>query len=61
MIVREYLLGEGRRGKLKIAITEPRRVACSSLAKYVAEKQGLTLGSEVGYAFRFHNESNEET
>lgn len=55
LILREHLLKREPSKKPKIAISEPRRVACSALAKYLAEKEALTLGEEVGYAFRFHN------
>jgi len=36
-----------------IAITQPRRVACTSLASRVAEETGTILGNEVGYSIRF--------
>lgn len=37
---------------LRTLVVEPRRLACRSLAKYVARCEGVTLGKEVGYAVR---------
>lgn len=36
-----------------ICVTEPRRVACTTLAERVAEECDVVLGREVGYAIRF--------
>ena len=36
-----------------VCVTEPRRVACTTLAERVAEECGAVLGKEVGYAIRF--------
>lgn len=36
-----------------IGITQPRRVAATSLASRVADELGAVLGEEVGYAIRF--------
>lgn len=36
-----------------IAISLPRRIAATSVAKRVAEERGVVLGKEVGYAVRF--------
>lgn len=35
-------------------MTQPRRVAATSIASRVAEEQGTPLGSRVGYAVRFN-------
>ena len=43
--------GLGREGV--IVITQPRRVAAVTIAKRVAEEQGRSLGTEIGYAVRF--------
>ncbi|XP_069698122.1 probable ATP-dependent RNA helicase DHX35 isoform X2 [Periplaneta americana] len=50
----KYLLeaGWGGDGKV-IGITEPRRVAATSLATRVAEEKGCLLGQTVGYSIRF--------
>ena len=37
----------------KILITQPRRIAAISVAKYVAERIGCEIGEEVGYQIRF--------
>lgn len=36
-----------------IAVTQPRRVAATSIARHVASIVGCTLGKEVGYSVRF--------
>ncbi|MGR5148258.1 DEAD/DEAH box helicase [Photobacterium alginatilyticum] len=41
--------------KGRVLVVEPRRVACTSLAEYVAQLAGETLGEGVGYAIRFDN------
>ncbi|GMM34699.1 DEAH-box RNA-dependent ATPase [Saccharomycopsis crataegensis] len=45
----------------KIAITQPRRVAATSVATRVAEEMGFKLGNEVGYTIRFDDKSSEKT
>ncbi|MBM4319767.1 MAG: ATP-dependent RNA helicase, partial [Deltaproteobacteria bacterium] len=39
----------------RVLVVQPRRVACRSLARYVAQQQGTALGQGVGYAVR-HDE-----
>ena len=49
----QYILEAGiSRGKC-IAITQPRRIAATSLAARVATEQGVSLGASVGYSIRF--------
>ncbi|XP_026520850.1 probable ATP-dependent RNA helicase DHX35 isoform X3 [Notechis scutatus] len=36
-----------------VGVTQPRRVACISIAERVAEERGALLGHEVGYCIRF--------
>lgn len=36
-----------------IAVTQPRRVAATSLADRVSKEQGVSVGDTVGYAVRF--------
>lgn len=50
----QYLLeaGWGDDGKI-IGVTEPRRVAATTLAMRVAEEKGSLLGQTVGYSIRF--------
>lgn len=43
------------RGGQRVLVVEPRRVACRSLARFVAAQLGVELGQEVGYAVR-HDE-----
>ncbi|EJT52494.1 ATP-dependent RNA helicase prh1 [Trichosporon asahii var. asahii CBS 2479] len=44
-----------------IAITQPRRLPCISLATRVAAEMGVEVGKEVGYAVRFEDCSSFET
>ncbi|XP_061927778.1 probable ATP-dependent RNA helicase DHX35 isoform X3 [Apis cerana] len=57
-----YLLEAGwcSDGKI-IGITEPRRVAATSLANRVADERNCILGTEVGYSIRFDNYTDETT
>ncbi|XP_017892913.1 probable ATP-dependent RNA helicase DHX35 isoform X2 [Ceratina calcarata] len=58
----QYLLESGwcSDGKM-IGITEPRRVAATSLANRVADERNCILGTEVGYSIRFDNSTDETT
>jgi HrpA-like RNA helicase len=47
--------------KDKIVVTQPRRVAAISVARYVAEKVGCKIGEEVGYRIRFEDRTTEGT
>eukprot|EP00939_MAST-03C_sp_MAST-3C-sp1_P001404 g1404.t1 len=44
-----------------VAITQPRRVAATTVAKRVAQERQTKLGGEVGYAVRFEDMSNDDT
>ncbi|KAI9282963.1 P-loop containing nucleoside triphosphate hydrolase protein [Umbelopsis sp. AD052] len=59
----QFLLecGIGSPGRGAIAVTQPRRVAATSLAKRVAEEVGTTLGYRVGYTVRFDDASSQHT
>lgn len=68
----QYLLDCERFGKLftnervlqrgvRVAITQPRRVAAVAMARRVAAERGARLGQEVGYCIRFEDRSNPET
>ncbi|XP_043488976.1 probable ATP-dependent RNA helicase DHX35 [Polistes fuscatus] len=58
----QYLLEAGwcEDGKI-IGITEPRRVAATSLASRVADERNCIFGTEVGYCIRFDDCTNEST
>lgn len=51
--------GGGTRGK--IACTQPRRVAASSVSRRVAEELNVTHGREVGCKIRFADQTSPET
>jgi len=44
-----------------VLVVEPRRVACRSLASYLAERAGEPVGQGVGYRIRFTDCSGEAT
>ncbi|MGL5830549.1 MAG: ATP-dependent RNA helicase [Candidatus Altimarinota bacterium] len=45
----------------KIACTQPRRLAATSIANWIAEESGVELGKEVGYKIRFDDETFKGT
>jgi len=45
----------------KIGVTQPRKVAATSVAKFVAEQLGCKCGEEVGYKIRWDNTTSEGT
>ncbi|KZN36801.1 hypothetical protein N480_16145 [Pseudoalteromonas luteoviolacea S2607] len=45
----------------KVLVVEPRRIACTSLAEYVASLCHTPLGEKVGYAIRFETIFNDDT
>ncbi|KAI9502287.1 ATP-dependent RNA helicase DHX8 [Coemansia spiralis] len=59
----QYLLESGFTiyGQTAIAITQPRRVAATSIAKRVSEEVGTPLGARVGYTIRFEDCSSDKT
>ncbi|KAF9555316.1 P-loop containing nucleoside triphosphate hydrolase protein [Agrocybe pediades] len=59
--VPQYILESGLAKNGMIAVTQPRKVAATSLAARVATEQNVPLGSLVGYAVRFDEKSSPET
>lgn len=45
----------------RVLVVEPRRIACTSLAKYLAQQSGEKLGDKIGYAIKLESEYNEKT
>lgn len=45
----------------KVVVLEPRRLAAKLAAQRIATENGLTLGKEVGYHFRFEKNTTRET
>ena len=48
-------------GQRRIAHTQPRRIAARSVARRIADECGVELGTEVGYAVRFDDQSGPDT
>ncbi len=44
-----------------ILVVEPRRVACRSLAQYLAKGRGEEAGQSIGYRVRFDDRTSDET
>lgn len=59
--VPQYLLEAGLAGNGMIAITQPRKVAATSLAARVALEQNVPVGDRVGYSVRFDEASSSST
>lgn len=55
----QYLVEDGytQGGKFQIGVTQPRRVAATSVATRVAEEMDVKLGQEVGYSIRFDDKT----
>lgn len=45
----------------RVLVVEPRRLACRSLSRYVAQMRQSTLGQDIGYAVRFDSCYTENT
>jgi len=45
----------------RVLVVQPRRIACTSLAEYLAEQSQQPLGKEIGYAIRFESYFDENT
>ena len=56
----QYLLESGLYART-IAVTQPRRVAATSLAARVSQEQQRQLGTLIGYSVRFDDKSNKDT
>jgi ATP-dependent helicase HrpA len=54
-------LAMGRGLTRRIGVTQPRRIAATSVAARVAEELGCELGREVGYQIRFANKVSPST
>lgn len=60
--VPQYLYESGYcKNELKIACTQPRRVAAMSVAARVADEFGCRLGQQVGYSVRFEERTSDKT
>ena len=59
--VPQYILESGIAGKGMIAVTQPRKVAATSLAARVAQEQNVSVGDLVGYSVRFDEACSQTT
>jgi ATP-dependent helicase HrpA len=51
----------GRGSEARIGVTQPRRIAATSVANRVASELGCPLGAEVGYQIRFDDRTSAAT
>lgn len=51
-IILDDAICKGKGANVKILVTQPRRIAASSLATRVAEERAEPIGNSVGYAVR---------
>ena len=45
----------------RVLVVEPRRIACTALAEYLAMQNGQALGEEIGYAIKLDSKYREDT
>ncbi|MDG3087993.1 helicase-related protein [Vibrio hannami] len=45
----------------RVLVIEPRRIACTSLAEYLAEQDGSPLGKKIGYAIKLESRFDQIT
>ncbi|MDF3067585.1 MAG: ATP-dependent helicase HrpA [Polyangiaceae bacterium] len=57
----KIMLEMGRGGKRRIGVTQPRRIAATSVATRVAKELECELGQEVGYQIRFEDRVTDAT
>ncbi|KFB48701.1 AGAP006138-PA-like protein [Anopheles sinensis] len=57
----QFIYEAGLNGNKLIGITQPRRVAAITVAKWVAKEMGTNLGDLVGYAVRFEDVTSGNT
>ncbi|GMH78802.1 hypothetical protein TrST_g8145 [Triparma strigata] len=60
LIYKEHRLFK-EHSKLKVTCTQPRRVACTSVASYVSSLCSVPLGTLIGYNIRFDNCTTPQT
>ncbi len=45
----------------RVLVVEPRRIACTSLATYLAQSEGQEVGKRIGYAIKLHNVFSDDS
>lgn len=68
-IVVEAETGSGKSTRLplwasqfgRVLVVEPRRIACTSLAGYIAQQEGSRLGESIGYAIKLDGQYSDDT
>lgn len=52
---------EAGRGRKGVVCTQPRRIAATSIARYVSTRMAVPLGNEIGYRIRFDQKVTRDT
>ena len=47
--------------KIKIIMSQPRRITSKNIAEYIAKELDVEIGAEVGYKYRYENVSSDDT
>ncbi|QSA19979.1 DEAD/DEAH box helicase, partial [Vibrio furnissii] len=45
----------------RVLVIEPRRIACTSLAEFLAQQRQEAVGQHIGYAIKLENRSSEQS
>ncbi len=45
----------------RVLVIQPRRIACTSLAEFIAGQRNEQIGETVGYAIRFEGQFSDDT
>jgi len=45
----------------RVLVIEPRRIACTSLAEFLAQSEGSDIGVQIGYAIKLQSQYNQHT
>jgi HrpA-like RNA helicase len=59
--VPHMILDSGLAGNKRVGVTQPRRIAATSVASFVAKQRETELGNQVGYKIRFDDHTTPAT
>jgi len=59
--VPHMILDAGLAGNKRVGVTQPRRIAATSVASYVSKQRNTELGNQVGYKIRFDDKTTAAT
>ena len=59
--VPNMILDSGLAKNKRVGVTQPRRIAATSVAAFVAEQRNTEMGNQVGYKIRFDDHTTQAT